>query len=128
MRRSFVVGAVVVVLVAGGAAFLAWRGGAVGPGTSQPLAASATSSASVGPRPPFTEVPGYPRTLLFRSGFEQLAVRGGAVEQAVALAALFPAMPLRRLKGTQDPKVNTGEPAQGSITVPARDALILVSP
>lgn len=55
-------------------------------------------------------------------------VNGSTEAAMLDLAALFPAMPLRRLKGTQDLKVNTGEPAQGSITVPARDALILVFP
>ena len=53
----------------------------------------------------------------------------GSTEAAMFdVATLFPGMALRRIRGTQDPKVNNGDPVRGAVSVPGRDALILISP
>ena len=66
---------------------------------------------------------------VFARRFERgaVVVNGSTEPATVDLNALFPGMTLRRLRGTQDAKVNTGEAVQGTIRVPARDALILVA-
>ncbi len=67
---------------------------------------------------------------VFARAFDRGVVLVNGSTEAVPfdLGALFPGMTLRRIKGTQDPAVNTGEAVQGTVTVPARDALILVGP
>ncbi|MBI3522386.1 MAG: hypothetical protein HY071_04705 [Chloroflexi bacterium] len=66
---------------------------------------------------------------IFVRRFERGAVLMNASASPVTfdLQALFPGVNLRRIAGRVDPVVNTGAPAGASVTVPARDALILLS-
>ncbi|MBI4888655.1 MAG: hypothetical protein HY824_16275 [Acidobacteria bacterium] len=65
---------------------------------------------------------------VFVRRFEKGVVLLNASTQPVRfdLAALFPGLTLRRISGTQDPAVNSGALAGSAVTVPERDALILV--
>lgn len=77
----------VTVLVAGGAALALWPSDeASNDGSGAPAQASAAPAASGGARTAYVEAAGYPRPVLFRSGVENLAVRGAPVEEMVALA------------------------------------------
>ncbi len=53
-------------------------------------------------------------------------VNGSATAATFDLSALFPGMALRRFSGVQDPNVNSGDSVRGALTLPGRDALILV--
>lgn len=66
---------------------------------------------------------------VFVRGFAHGAVLLNASTQPVRfdLAALFPSLTLRRISGTQDPAVNSGAPVGSAVTVPERDALILLT-
>ncbi|MBM4404986.1 MAG: hypothetical protein FJ039_02225 [Chloroflexi bacterium] len=66
---------------------------------------------------------------IFARRFERGVVLVNASLQAVTfeLRALFPGIALRRIAGTQDAAVNSGAPAGDAVSVPGRDALILVT-
>ncbi|TAJ21003.1 MAG: hypothetical protein EPO65_02360 [Dehalococcoidia bacterium] len=64
----------------------------------------------------------------FARRFEHGAVlvNGSASPATFDLSALFPGTAFRRLRGTQDVGFNNGAAVGGRVTVPARDALIVV--
>lgn len=66
---------------------------------------------------------------VFVRRFEHGAVLVNASASAASfdVAALLPGMTLRRISGVAETVVNTGAPVTGSVTVPARDALVLLA-
>lgn len=68
-----------------------------------------------------------PADTFFRAFAHGAVLVNGSSEPATFdLDALAPGRALRRLEGRQDAAVNNGQPARGRVTLPARDALILV--
>ncbi len=65
---------------------------------------------------------------VFVRSFERgvVLVNGSGEAVSFDLATLFPGVALRRISGTQDPAVNNGTAASGTLTLPAHDALILL--
>lgn len=66
---------------------------------------------------------------VFARRFEHGAVLVNASTEPIVfdLRTLFPGMTFRRISGTQDPAVNSGQLVGPTVTVPGRDALILLS-